>query len=246
MGLNASASSINVTQARPLGGTRCCGAGNLPLRRQSVPRRRAYTSTEPRDNGHEADALRAVPWASPLEHYASAGKAAQAWCVCSEQSAQQQCCLPRRRQHIPERAQNTGACVRGSFVRLRHCQATTQCLTAVLRLRRPQNFALVDEQVVRFTPGLNVITGASGSGKSVLVRVCRPCAVDSLALRVDLVYNASLTRSRSPGVDGCHRAALWHPNAGRPRPTASRQRVAGGVCSDSVQGPAVSPRAGTG
>ena len=34
----------------------------------------------------------------------------------------------------------------------------------------PQNFALVEEQVVHFAPGLNVITGASGSGKSVLVR----------------------------------------------------------------------------
>jgi hypothetical protein len=164
----------------------------LPNPKQSVPRRRAYTSTELKENGHEADALRAVPWASPLEHYASAGKV-QVWsCVCSEQSAQQQCCLPRRRQHIPERAQNTGACVRGSFVRLRHCQATTQCLTAVLRLRRPQNFALVDEQVVRFTPGLNVITGASGSGKSVLVRVCRPCAVDSSTLRVDLSLQRQL------------------------------------------------------
>ena len=46
-------------------------------------------------------------------------------------------------------------------------------LTAV-SVFAPQNFALVEEQVVHFAPGLNVITGASGSGKSVLVRAAGP------------------------------------------------------------------------
>jgi len=34
-----------------------------------------------------------------------------------------------------------------------------------------QDFALVDDLTVSFTPGFNVITGASGSGKSLLVRL---------------------------------------------------------------------------
>jgi ABC-type multidrug transport system ATPase subunit len=33
-----------------------------------------------------------------------------------------------------------------------------------------QNFALVDSVSVPFGPGLNILTGTSGSGKSVLVR----------------------------------------------------------------------------
>jgi DNA repair protein RecN (Recombination protein N) len=37
-------------------------------------------------------------------------------------------------------------------------------------LDHPQNFALVEEQTVVFAPGLNIITGQSGAGKSVLVR----------------------------------------------------------------------------
>ena len=43
---------------------------------------------------------------------------------------------------------------------------TTTCLLEL----RIKDFALVSEEVVRFSPGLNVITGESGSGKSVLVR----------------------------------------------------------------------------
>ncbi len=43
--------------------------------------------------------------------------------------------------------------------------ATTTCLRE-LRIR---DFALVADDVVSFRPGLNVVTGESGSGKSVLV-----------------------------------------------------------------------------
>ena len=42
--------------------------------------------------------------------------------------------------------------------------------TTCLQELRIKDFALVSEEVVRFSPGLNVITGESGSGKSVLVR----------------------------------------------------------------------------
>lgn len=44
----------------------------------------------------------------------------------------------------------------------------TPTLTHISELRI-QDFALVHDQRVQFTPGLNVITGESGSGKSVLV-----------------------------------------------------------------------------
>lgn len=32
-----------------------------------------------------------------------------------------------------------------------------------------RNFALIEEEHVQFKPGLNVITGGSGAGKSVLI-----------------------------------------------------------------------------
>lgn len=46
--------------------------------------------------------------------------------------------------------------------------------------RNSQDFALVDSLTVQFCPGLNVITGASGSGKSLLVRVWLGGRVTSL------------------------------------------------------------------
>lgn len=38
-----------------------------------------------------------------------------------------------------------------------------------LRLIQMQDFALVKKQTVRLEPGLNIVTGESGAGKSVLV-----------------------------------------------------------------------------
>ena len=50
-----------------------------------------------------------------------------------------------------------------------HCPPAPVFLTCA-PLDHPQNFALVEEQTVVFAPGLNIITGQSGAGKSVLVR----------------------------------------------------------------------------
>ena len=56
-----------------------------------------------------------------------------------------------------------------------HTSASTCCFPSVtaptcLTELRIKDFALVAEDTVHFSPGLNVITGESGSGKSVLVR----------------------------------------------------------------------------
>jgi hypothetical protein len=45
-------------------------------------------------------------------------------------------------------------------------------LPTCLRELRIKDFALIANDTIRFSPGLNVITGESGSGKSVLVRGC--------------------------------------------------------------------------
>lgn len=42
-------------------------------------------------------------------------------------------------------------------------------LLTVLALPAARNFALIESQEVTFLPGLNVITGESGAGKSVLI-----------------------------------------------------------------------------
>jgi predicted ATPase len=50
----------------------------------------------------------------------------------------------------------------------------TQSQVTSLYQLRIKDFALVSEDVIQFSPGLNVITGESGSGKSVLVCFLAP------------------------------------------------------------------------
>lgn len=61
-----------------------------------------------------------------------------------------------------------------------------------------RNFALVEEQHVVFRPGLNVITGESGAGKSVLVE-----AFSQVCLHAKPIWVFSPSHSISHGVLSC-------------------------------------------
>ena len=60
-----------------------------------------------------------------------------------------------------------------------------------------QDFALIERQQVTLTPGLNVVTGESGAGKSVLVQVSPP------GLCVKVVHT-SLNFALQSCPDSCH------------------------------------------
>lgn len=146
----------------------------LPPQNRGVWRRVcACVSSVNARHGHEAGACRALPRASaPLGGLEGTPEATQAGSRCGAAGERRpgrwRRCLRLQRAHVPEGAPNPGACG-APHASLCHCRGGKN---SPPHPAGAQNFALVEEQVVRFTPGLNVITGASGSGKSVLVRLC--------------------------------------------------------------------------
>jgi DNA repair protein RecN (Recombination protein N) len=94
---------------------------------------------------------------------------------------------------FPARQHRTCACAAGGRLL---CSATVTTMLVTLRVK---NLALVESARVDFQPGLNVITGETGAGKSILV--------GALALLLGERADRRLIRA---GADACGAEALFH------------------------------------
>ncbi len=124
---------------------------------------------------------------------------------------------PRARR-APPRPQNSAAPPLQRAPSRRALAPPSRALRAFPRAAEPpgttrsaQNFALVDEQVVQFGPGLNIVTGASGSGKSLLVRRAR--VAPRRARRAACHAGAPAAGRTAAGAPRVAAAAAGGPNA---------------------------------
>ena len=119
---------------------------------------------------------------------------------------------------------------------------------------RAENYAVIDHAIAAFGPGLNLLTGETGAGKSILVdalallmvgkssaELVRPCAAKSFR-PARAAYSS--TTSRPPSPSSASLPLNWRWSTRRAKPVRASTRPSSAPCStaSAASRPTPSPR----